>query len=76
MVIDNLERGGLVRRERSVTDRRYIRVHLTEQGHAMIHDVFPTHVHEITKAMNVLTPAEQEQLGSLCRKLGKKSLAE
>ncbi|HEU4753262.1 MAG TPA: MarR family transcriptional regulator, partial [Armatimonadota bacterium] len=32
MVVDNLERRGLVRRERSAEDRRYITVHLTPEG--------------------------------------------
>src|SRR4030095_10500497 len=31
-VIDNLERDGLVRRERDAEDRRVIHVHLTESG--------------------------------------------
>lgn len=72
MVIDNLERNGLVRRERSAEDRRYVTVHLTDAGHAVIHKIFPRHAREIADDMSVLSPAEQKTLGNLCRKLGKK----
>src|ERR1051325_3092291 len=40
-VIDNLEKAGLVRRERDAQDRRVIHVHLTEAGSAKIEAVFP-----------------------------------
>lgn len=32
LVIDNLERDGLVARQRNSTDRRFVSVHLTTQG--------------------------------------------
>jgi MarR family 2-MHQ and catechol resistance regulon transcriptional repressor len=70
MVIDNLERAGLVRRERSEEDRRVIMVHLTDKGRRTISTVFPKHAQAITEAMSVLTPAEIDQLGVLCKKLG------
>src|SRR5919106_2300240 len=40
-VIDNLERDGLVRRERDANDRRVIHVHLTEAGSSKLEAVFP-----------------------------------
>ena len=40
-VIDNLERDGLVRRERDAKDRRVIHVHLTEAGKGKIEAVLP-----------------------------------
>jgi MarR family 2-MHQ and catechol resistance regulon transcriptional repressor len=70
LVIDNLEKRGLVRRERSKEDRRYFTVHLTEAGKKLIKEFFPTHAGRITAEMGVLTPSEQEQLGRLCKKLG------
>jgi MarR family 2-MHQ and catechol resistance regulon transcriptional repressor len=70
MIVDNLEKHGLVRRERSVDDRRYIQVHLTAKGRKMIQRIFPGHVRAVTEQMAVLRPAEQEELGRLCRKLG------
>jgi MarR family 2-MHQ and catechol resistance regulon transcriptional repressor len=70
LVIDNLEKRGLVRRERSVEDRRFIQVHLTEDGARLIRRVFPAHADAITRQLAVLTPEEQRALGNLCRKLG------
>ena len=43
-VIDNLERDGLVRRERDANDRRVIHVHLTETGSSKLESVLPGHV--------------------------------
>ena len=70
LVIDNLEKRGLARRERSVEDRRFIQVHLTEEGTRLIRRVFPAHADAITRQLAVLTPEEQRALGNLCRKLG------
>ena len=70
-VVDNLERAGLVRRERSVKDRRAVTVSLTEEGRRLISEVIPPHIQAIVEAMDILTPEEQEMLGRLCRKLGK-----
>jgi|SRR6266508_6991928 len=70
LVIDNLERRGLIRRERSVEDRRYIQVHLTVEGERLIRRVFPGHADAITRELAVLTQEEQRTLGHLCRKLG------
>lgn len=71
MVIDNLEKSGLVRRERSTEDRRFITVSLTEAGRELIERIFPGHVQAISEEMSVLTAEEQRELGELCRKLGK-----
>jgi MarR family 2-MHQ and catechol resistance regulon transcriptional repressor len=70
LVIDNLERRGLVRRERSAEDRRFILVHLTGEGERLIRRVFPGHAEAITRELAVLTREEQRTLGNLCRKLG------
>ena len=70
-VIDNLERNGLVRRERDAKDRRMIHVHLTEQGKGKIEAVFPNHVAALVEEFSVLSANEQETLGELCKKLGK-----
>ena len=72
LVIDNLEARGLVRRERDPGDRRVVTVSLTEAGREVIERIFPEHVRAIVEEMGVLTADEQETLGHLCRKLGKK----
>lgn len=71
LVIDNLEKQGLVTRERDLRDRRLVNVSLTPSGEALITQVFPEHLDAIVAEMSVLTPQEQDALGSLCRKLGK-----
>lgn len=70
MVIDNLEKRGLVKRERSQEDRRLLTAHLTKDGHKLISKIFPLHAAVIVEEMNALTESEQEELGRLCRKLG------
>jgi MarR family 2-MHQ and catechol resistance regulon transcriptional repressor len=70
-VIDNLEKRGLVTRQRRTCDRRYITVSLTEGGHSLITRVFPRHAEEVGKAMSCLGKTELEALGNLCRCLGK-----
>lgn len=70
-IVDNLEKQGLVRRERDQRDRRVVMVYLTEAGRCLIERVFPQHVRAVVEDMRVLTPDEQEQLGVLLRRLGK-----
>ena len=76
MVIDNLERRGLVRRERATDDRRFLTVHLTDAGELLIAEVFPRVQAAIVAEMTVLTESEQEELGRLCRILGLKERRE
>lgn len=71
LVVDNLEKHGLVQRQRDEHDRRVIMVQLTEAGRALIADLFPTHATVVAEELAVLTPEEQRQLGDLCRKLGR-----
>jgi MarR family 2-MHQ and catechol resistance regulon transcriptional repressor len=72
MVIDNLEKHKLVRRKRHRADRRFFIIHLTAEGQKLISSIFPSHAAEIARELDVLTPAEQQTLGSLCKKLGLK----
>ena len=70
MVIDNLEKSGLVKRERKKDDRRYYIVQLTDEGRKLIGSIFPRHAAKIMEEMMILSSTEQETLGNLCRKLG------
>ena len=70
-VLDNLERDGMVRRQRSTEDRRQVEVSLTSDGRELIEDVFPSHAQRITRLFGALDPEEQEELGRLSRKLGR-----
>jgi MarR family 2-MHQ and catechol resistance regulon transcriptional repressor len=69
-VVDNLEKRGLVQRVRSTEDRRFVRVHLTDAGRALIAEIFPLHARSIADAFTALSPAELEAFSSLCKKLG------
>lgn len=71
LVVENLAKQGLARRERQADDRRHIRIHLTPKGRALIKRAFPKHVRAVVKEMSALEPSEQEALRKICRKLGK-----
>ena len=66
----NLERANLVERSPDATDRRVIHLHLTEAGTRKIESVLPGHVAALVEEFGVLSAAEQETLGKLCKKLG------
>ncbi|TNE71836.1 MarR family transcriptional regulator [bacterium] len=70
MVIDNLEKRGLVQRVRDENDRRFIHVHLSAEGKALIEEIFPKHVDQIVKELNVLSCDEKDKLSELCKKVG------
>jgi MarR family 2-MHQ and catechol resistance regulon transcriptional repressor len=70
VVIGNLERRGLVRRIRSMTDRRFILVRLSSKGERLIRRIFPGHATAVTQQICVLSAAEQRTLGRLCRRVG------
>ena len=70
LVIDNLSKRNLVKRQRDTEDRRRVQVHLTEEGQALIAQIFPRHVQIVVDVMGTLTSDEQLQLDALCRKVG------
>jgi MarR family 2-MHQ and catechol resistance regulon transcriptional repressor len=69
-VVDNLERRGLVERRRDGSDRRIVTVHLTEEGEALVREVFPRVVGALVGAFSGLTAGDQNQLAALCLRLG------
>lgn len=71
MVVDNLEKRGMVTRERDPDDRRRVTVRMTESGRDAIERVFPRVKETIIEGMAALTPTEQATLADLCRKLGR-----
>jgi MarR family 2-MHQ and catechol resistance regulon transcriptional repressor len=70
LVIDNLEKRRLVRRERDSSDRRIFVVHLTGEGQKLICKIFPSHAARITDELRVLDEKDQMMLGNLCKKVG------
>jgi len=75
MVVGNLEKRGLVTRQQSRDDRRFVSAAITDKGKKLIARVFPEHADRIAELMSRLTPREQETLAELCRKLGKNTPA-
>jgi len=69
LVVDHLEKRGLVRRERGSADRRYVKVHLTDAGEALVKGLFPGHAARLAEELSVLSEEEQHELGRLCRRL-------
>lgn len=69
LVVDNLEKRGFVRRERKDDDRRYISIHLTDDGRRVISEVLPKVSNFIQDELKVLSEEEQQLLRCMCRKL-------
>ena len=69
-VVEGLEKRGLVVRQRTEEDKRFVRVALTGKGRKLIEDTFPGHAKAVAGRFAVLPPGEQEELRRLCRKLG------
>jgi len=70
VVVDNLEKEGIVERARCAEDRRQVYVRLTPKGKKLFERIFPQHADKIAKCMTVLNPEEQDRLAALLKKLG------
>lgn len=70
-VVDNLERDGLVDRRRSEEDRRVVVVHLTDEGRAVISEVFPKFVEFLTETVSVVDQDHQRRLADLAGEFGR-----
>src|SRR6267143_4473278 len=71
LLVDQLEERGLVRRMPVAGDRRRVRVELTAAGRRAIGKAFQRHVPRVVKEFSALSAAEQDQLGRLCKRLGR-----
>jgi MarR family transcriptional regulator, 2-MHQ and catechol-resistance regulon repressor len=71
LVVDNLQKQGWVKRVRLAKDRRMVQIQLTTKGRRLIARIFPEHAKMIAQVMSELTPAEQEELRRIARKLGR-----
>ena len=60
LVIDNLEKQGLVRRDRISDDRRYLTVSLTQKGQTVISSSFANVEAAIVAELAALATTEQE----------------
>jgi len=67
-VIDQLEARDLVRRERSVDDRREVKLALTDAGHKMVESLIPTVVDKLNFVLRDFSGAEVSELTRLLTK--------
>lgn len=70
VVVDNLERQGLVRRQSCPKDRRAVWIVLTDEGRSRIVDIFPRHAERVEEEMNILTIEERAEFERLLRIVG------
>ena len=70
VVVDGLERDGLVVRERDPADRRNVIVSLTAAGRARIETVYPAHVARLVAAFAHLHAEDVDRLAALAKRLG------
>jgi MarR family transcriptional regulator, 2-MHQ and catechol-resistance regulon repressor len=69
-LVDRLEKKGLVERRDCPGDRRARYAALTDAGTRLIADIFPQHASCIESLLSVLSPAEQETLYGLVKRVG------
>ena len=70
VVVDGLERDGLVARERAPADRRNVIVSLTDAGRVRIEAVYPAHVQRLVTAFAHLGADDVARLAELAKALG------
>lgn len=70
-IVDDLERKGFVTKVRSSTDRRIIKVSITENGSVMLAEGMKVYSKLIELALKNLTPEEQIQFRSILSKIEK-----
>lgn len=61
-VVDRMENRNLVYRERDPSDRRIVRIWLTDEGKRLMHVLPPIGAETIKKATNNISDAEQEAI--------------
>lgn len=69
LVIDNLERRGLVARTRGVSDRRVFDVTLTDLGQELFDSIYGAHLDRIRQSMGELDGRACEELITLLERL-------
>ena len=70
-IVDNLENKGLVRRQRSVEDRRVVRVELTDTGRGVAQSLVEVNLQLFRGMLGALTEDEQEIFMVLFRKIAR-----
>jgi DNA-binding MarR family transcriptional regulator len=71
VLVDGLERDGLVRRTPHPTDRRATIIELTDAGHAAHRNVYATHADRAASFFAELPPSDQRHLTRILQRLAK-----
>ena len=66
-LLDRMEQDGLIIRHQHTTDKRIHKICLTEKGAELFRKMAPDHEHWTHEILNVLEPAEQEELVRLLK---------
>ncbi|MGM0902518.1 MAG: MarR family winged helix-turn-helix transcriptional regulator [Bacillota bacterium] len=69
-VVDKLEQKGYLRRNGCPKDRRVTYAQITDEGKALIEEIFPEHSQRINELMDVLSSEEKQSAIDLLKKLG------
>lgn len=69
--LDQLERKGLVQRQRTAADRRTYALSLTAAGEALLNDLMAKVMQHEKNIVAMLTPAERSTLNRLLKKMAK-----
>jgi MarR family 2-MHQ and catechol resistance regulon transcriptional repressor len=75
-IVDNLERKGLVHRQRSEEDRRVVRVELTDTGREIHQSLVEVNLRLFRSMLGALTEDEQEIFMVLFRKIARAGRSE
>jgi len=70
-VADQLEKAGLLKRQRSREDRRVIVARVTARGEALLDRHFPAHAECLRQAARLLGPRDRAELARLLKSWGK-----
>jgi len=69
-VVDKLEQKGYLRRNGCPKDRRVTYAQITDEGKALIEEIFPEHSQRINELMDVLSSEEKQTAIDLLKKVG------
>jgi MarR family 2-MHQ and catechol resistance regulon transcriptional repressor len=70
MVINNLEKSGMVQRKKGEKDKRQFIINLTSNGKKTIQDLLPQFTKKIKKHFEILSKEELKELQRLCKIVG------
>jgi DNA-binding MarR family transcriptional regulator len=71
VVVNNLEKQGLVKKEKCSSDKRVTYVRITNAGIKIMDNIFPKHVNNIEEITKSLSKEEKRILIELLKKWGK-----